>query len=75
MYTKEYFDYMLERRGTKSSQWDGCNAKFGEDPSVEMLPMWVADMDFRVPQEIRELLTSQSGYTGLRLSNPRSCFF
>ncbi|MCC2826719.1 pyridoxal phosphate-dependent aminotransferase [Faecalicatena orotica] len=56
MYTKEYFDYMLERRGTKSSQWDGCNAKFGEDPSVEMLPMWVADMDFRVPQEIRECL-------------------
>ena len=74
MYTKEYFDYMLERRGTKSSQWDGCNAKFGEDPSVEMLPMWVADMDSSTTGNTG-MLTSQSGYTGLRLSNPRSCFF
>ena len=38
-YTKEYFDYDLDRRNTRSMKWDGCNAKFGVDPSVEMVPM------------------------------------
>lgn len=55
-YTKEYFDYDLDRRNTRSMKWDGCNAKFGVDPSVEMVPMWIADMDFRAPQEVVEAL-------------------
>ncbi len=55
-YTKEYFDYDLDRRNTRSMKWDGCNAKFGVDPSVEMVPMWIADMDFRAPREVVEVL-------------------
>lgn len=55
-YTKEYFDYALDRRNTRSMKWDGCNAKFGVDPTVEMVPMWIADMDFRAPQEVVEAL-------------------
>ncbi len=55
-YTKEYFDYDLDRRNTRSMKWDGCNAKFGVDPSIEMVPMWIADMDFRAPQEVVEAL-------------------
>ena len=45
-YDKSFFDTYVERRGTRSIKWDGCNEKFGVDPSVEMLPMWIADMDF-----------------------------
>ena len=51
-YTKEYFDRYIERRGTRSTKWDGCNDKFGVDPSVEMIPMWIADMDFKTAQPI-----------------------
>ena len=41
------FDVCPDRRGTESVKWD-------EFPG--MLPMWVADMDFRVAPEIQEAL-------------------
>lgn len=59
VYTKEYFDEYLERRGTGSIKWDGCNEKFGVDPSVEMIPMWIADMDFRSPGEVMDALAER----------------
>jgi len=46
---KSYFDYEVDRIGSHSYKWDAA-----EDP--EMLPMWVADMDFRTaPSIIRAL--------------------
>ena len=65
-YEKEFFDTYIQRRGTRSMKWDGCNERFGVDPSVEMLPMWVADMDFRSPDEVVEAVTerAQSGLFG-----------
>ena len=68
IYDKAFFDTYLERRNTRSSKWDGCNARFGVDPSVELLPMWIADMDFRSPTEVVEALaqrvqTQAFGYT------------
>lgn len=59
-YTKEYFDRYIERRGTRSIKWDGCNDKFGVDPSIEMLPMWIADMDFQAPREVIEAVTKKA---------------
>ena len=53
-YGKDFFDTYIERRGSRSIKWDGCNAKFGVDPDVEMLPMWIADMDFPAPAEVVE---------------------
>lgn len=40
---------MVIRRGTHSYKWDNA-------PDDGVLPMWVADMDFRVAQPIREAL-------------------
>ena len=34
------FDQLIPRRGTNSVKWD-------EEPAADILPMWVADMDFR----------------------------
>lgn len=67
-YEKSFFDTYIERRNTRSTKWDGCNARFGVDPSVEMLPMWVADMDFRSPSEVTEAVVERAktglyGYT------------
>lgn len=42
------FDEIIERRGTDCYKWDLFNQ--------DMLPMWVADMDFRVPEPITKAL-------------------
>ncbi len=57
---KEYFDQYIERRGTRSIKWDGCNEKFGIDPSQEMIPMWIADMDFKCPPKVIEAVTKKA---------------
>lgn len=59
-YTKEYFDVYQERRGTGSIKWDGCSEKFGVDSQTEMIPMWIADMDFRSPQEVTEAVIARA---------------
>ena len=51
-YTKEYFDFDLDRKNTRSMKWDDCNSKFGVDESTAMIPMWIADMDFKTAQPI-----------------------
>ena len=44
---------VLDRRGTRSTKWDGLMQFFGSD---DLLPMWVADMDFRCPTSVGEAL-------------------
>ncbi len=53
-YTDAFFDEYQERRGTDSTKWDNCNEKFGVDADMDMVPMWIADMDFRSPVEVEE---------------------
>ena len=43
------FDKYVERRGTSSMKWDLMKERFG-DP--DLLPYWVADMDFKSPPEV-----------------------
>ncbi|MCD8161089.1 MAG: pyridoxal phosphate-dependent aminotransferase [Clostridiales bacterium] len=45
--------YLVDRRGTSSSKWDGLNEKFGE---ADLLPMWIADMEFKTPEAVTEAL-------------------
>ncbi len=53
------FDKQIERRGTDSVKYDLTGAVFGTD---ELLPMWVADMDFEVPDFIREAILERAGH-------------
>ena len=46
---KYNFDESIERRGTNCVKWD-------ESPDGEVIPMWVADMDFRVAPAIEKAL-------------------
>jgi len=48
---KHDFDHVVERRGTDSNKWH----KFGPD----VLPLWVADMDFRSPEPVIEALRAR----------------
>jgi len=47
------FDHIIERRGTGSVKWDAADHLFG---ASDVLPMWVADMDFASPAPIVEAL-------------------
>ncbi|MCL7747894.1 MalY/PatB family protein [Halalkalibacter alkaliphilus] len=47
------FDEIVERRGTNSMKWDMTKQRFGKE---DLLPMWVADMDFRAPKEVLDAL-------------------
>jgi len=47
-----YFDEILDRRGTASSKWEKYA---GQD----VIPMWVADMDFPAPAEVTEALATR----------------
>jgi cystathionine beta-lyase len=43
------FDTLIDRRNTNCKKWDGVLELFGQD---NLIPMWIADMDFRPPEEV-----------------------
>lgn len=47
------FDYVIERKGTDAVKWGGLTSIYGAD---DLLPMWVADMDFPSPPEVIKAL-------------------
>jgi cysteine-S-conjugate beta-lyase len=59
------FDLICDRSNTNCLKWDSIRAIFGHD---DVIPMWVADMDFPVAQPIVEALKKRAehefyGYT------------
>ena len=48
--------YLVERRGTNCSKWDGLEEKFGEK---DLLAMWVADMDFQTCDAIVDAMVER----------------
>lgn len=46
---KYNFDKIIERHGTESIKYDGLRQLFGKE---DLIPLWVADMDFEVCPEI-----------------------
>ena len=59
------FDRHIHRYNTASVKWDLTEARFGRP---ELLPLWVADMDFSAPQEVLDAIKARAdhgvfGYT------------
>ncbi|ADI30029.1 MalY/PatB family protein [Methylotenera versatilis] len=59
------FDKIITRDGTASVKQDGRAAYFG---TADILPLWVADMDFAAPEAVTKALTQRAehpvyGYT------------
>lgn len=52
-FDEAYFDAGIFRIGTDSEKWDGMRSETG-DP--DMIPMWVADMDFPSPPAVQQAL-------------------
>lgn len=62
---KYNFDKSIDRLGTSSVKWDYPDRFFG---NKEILPMWVADMDFEVPKPVIDAVVKRAqhgiyGYT------------
>lgn len=59
------FDASIDRRGTSSVKWDYLDRIF---KNTEVIPMWVADMDFEAPQPVIDAVVKRAkhgvyGYT------------
>ena len=66
---RQLFDEEIDRRGTDSLKWEFIQQAegallwqqtdrfFGED---RILPMWVADMDFRCPEPVVKALAARA---------------
>lgn len=66
LYTDAFFDAGIERIGTDCEKWDCAIAEHGEG----ILPLWVADMDFASPPEVRQAIETRAlhgtyGYTAV----------
>ncbi|WP_189031062.1 MalY/PatB family protein [Paenibacillus albidus] len=47
------FDRVIDRRNTRSYKWDQSEKLFGDK---DIMPLWVADMDFESPPAVKEAL-------------------
>ena len=65
-FTKTYY---IDRRGSHSRKWDGEHLKFSR---TDLLPLWVADMDFMPPQCIQEAICNyvKANPLGYTMINP-----
>lgn len=50
------FDEVVDRKGTNCAKWDTIEAN---NKPKDVLPMWVADMDFKSPKEIENALVKR----------------
>ncbi len=62
---REYLDADINRRGTNCVKWDKLKNAFGRE---DLIPAWVADMDFRTVPQVQEALVKRAqhavyGYT------------
>ena len=62
--------YYIARRGSHSRKWDGEHLKFSR---TNLLPLWVADMDFMPPQCIQEAICTyvKAQPLGYTMTNPK----
>ena len=64
------FNEILHREGYDCAKWDGYKRIWGRD---DLLPMWVADMDFRTPSFVKEEIDrfAESGVYGYTFRDER----
>ncbi|GAB2543945.1 MalY/PatB family protein [Gracilibacillus alcaliphilus] len=63
------FENTVERRNTRAAKWDLVKTLYGAE---DVLPMWVADMDFEVPPAVKQALIKRAehGVFGYTFTDP-----
>ena len=69
---KYNFDEIINRYNTNSLKWDYAE-KRGKPKDI--LPLWVADMDFRCPNEVIDTLINKSKHGICGYSEPLDSYF
>lgn len=59
MIDRAYFDAIIDRAGTACEKWDGRQTVFGRE---DVIPLWVADMDFACAPGIVEALKARAAH-------------
>ena len=72
MKTKYDFDQIIDRRNTNSIKIDSLEKVFGSD---DLIPLWVADMDFLSPPEITEALKKRVEHGVFGYVNPDEGYY
>jgi len=66
------FERVIDRRGTSSLKWDFTRTFTGRD---DLLPLWVADMDFEVAPEIRRAMAERLEHPVFGYTLPPESYF
>lgn len=66
------FDTPVERRGTDSIKWDGMEPTYGRN---DLMPFWIADMDFKTPPFIIDALRRRLDHEVLGYSLKNDAYF
>lgn len=53
------WDQVIARQGTASVKYDDCATYFG---TADVLPLWVADMDFAAPEVVTQALATRAAH-------------
>ncbi|MGX6969325.1 MalY/PatB family protein [Vagococcus bubulae] len=48
--------YSVNRYDTNSLKWDALDVRYGDK---DLIPMWVADMEFKIPEEVQQALNER----------------
>ena len=49
-------EFRVNRKNTNSVKWDNLKEQYGDD---QLLPLWVADMDFKSPKAVTDALVAR----------------
>ena len=66
------FDTIIPRNHTNSLKYDFAKERGKPD---NLLPMWVADMDFQTPPAVREALAAKAAHGIFGYSEPDKTYF
>ena len=59
------FDEPIDRRGSKCEKYDNMESVFGRN---DIIPLWVADTDFRTPDFIMDAIRERAAHPVLGYS-------
>ncbi|OGS27284.1 MAG: cystathionine beta-lyase [Elusimicrobia bacterium RIFOXYB2_FULL_48_7] len=66
------FDKILNRKNTNCLKWDFLKERFGAD---NLLPLWIADMDFRAPEPVLSAIRKTAGQGTFGYSGRPQAFY
>lgn len=69
---KYNFDEIIDRKNTNSIKWDYAKRR---GKPTDVIPLWVADMDFKAPKEVIDALVAKVSHGIFGYSEPMDDYF